>query len=131
MKTQGSICMTKFPISLFLCGIVMIWSSHVFSQERKAFYDEESGIYWQWDGNSSGTGISRGWNKKTGTKWKTIIEPNGDKYGYSTFLGYWQYEKGSGFSFLSDNNLEDLRILLQKGLITKKEYKKKKAKLLK
>jgi hypothetical protein len=61
----------------------------------------------------------------------TITEPNGDRHGLDIFGAYWQYKKGTGFSFLSDNNIEDLKILLDNGLITKEEYRKKKAELLK
>ena len=131
MKTQKKADLAIVFIFLFLFGIVAFSGSHAFAQEWKSAYDEKSGNYWQWYQDSSGKKINRGWNYKTGSKWMTITESNGDRYGLSTFGAYWQYKKGSGFSFLFDNNIEDLKILLDKGLIAKEEYTKKKAELLK
>lgn len=118
-------------VSLFFTSSIFVGVSPSQNYDNLgATYDHESGNYWEWYLDSSGNRRIRGFNYKSGSTWRAITEPDADAYGFSEDGFYWRYEKGTGFSIRFDNKIEDLKILLDKGLITKEEFNKKKAELL-
>lgn len=60
-------------------------------------YDWRSGNSYSWTRNSDGSTDVNGWNLRTGSSWRTTIEPDGDMRGTDSHGNSWTYDNSTGY----------------------------------
>lgn len=102
VPSPGSIDMIRFNRTMIremlfsLCLILVAFSPPAYAQSGSD-YDWRSGNSYYWNTDSQGNTNVRGFNARTGSRWNTTIEPDGDMRGYDSNYNPWTYDSGSGF----------------------------------
>lgn len=68
-------------------------------------YDWKSGSSYRWQRDPDGSTAVNGFNSRTGSIWRTEIEPDGDMSGRDSRGNYWRYDASTGFYTNTDGTV--------------------------
>ncbi|MDA8155225.1 MAG: hypothetical protein M0Z52_02050 [Actinomycetota bacterium] len=87
-------------LAFFLTGILLFASKSFafdWGNGSGSTYNTRTGNSYNWSTDMSGKTDVNGMNLRTGTRWQTTIEPNGNQHGRDSKGNYWQYDESTGY----------------------------------
>lgn len=81
---------------LFIASFALLLPISSQADDSGSSYDWRSGNRYSWDTDSSGETRVRGSNSRTGSRWNTTIDPDGDMKGSDSDGNRWRYNSNTG-----------------------------------